>query len=191
MRCSFPRPPSEAACTELLRELDARAAAGVSAYDTSGPRAMIAGSPSPMGYSKVHHVAESSGFRVVHDESCTGARYYRDLVDETPGDLEDMLEAVADRYFRIDCACFSPNTERIDNVLEAVSAWRVDAVIHGVLQYCHAYDIEARALDKALGKAGVQTLKIVTDYSELDTEQIRVRLEAFREMVEAGSPAGS
>lgn len=169
--------------TTLLAELEERAAGGISAYEKPGPRVMFAGSPAPMGYAKVHYVAESSGLRIVLDESCTGLRYYRDLVDEKHTDIDDMLEAIADRYFKIDCACFSPNTERIDNVLAAASEYRVDGVIHGILQYCHAYDIEAKVLDKALGKIALPTLKIVTDYSELDMEQIRVRIEAFGEVI--------
>jgi len=171
------------AASRLLEELAGRAAAGVSAYSAPGARIMVGGSPAPMGFAKVHFVLESAGLRIVADESCTGQRYYRDLVDESRDDLDGMLDAVADRYFRIDCSCFSPNRERIDNVLQALADYRATGMVHTVLQYCHAYDIEAKALDKALAEAGVQTLKIVTDYSEQDEQQLRVRVEAFAELL--------
>lgn len=174
------------AAGRLEKELESRATRGVSAYEKPGPRILYAGSPSPMGYSKIHFVAETSGLRIVADESCTGSRYYRDLVEEGRGDLDSMYEAIADRYFSIDCACFSPNSERFDNVRRTAGEFGVSGILHGVLQYCHGYDIEARALDKALADLSIPSLKIVTDYSEQDIEQIRVRVEAFRELVEHG-----
>jgi len=146
---------------------------------------MMAGSPSPMGNAKVHYVVESSGMRIVCDESCTGIRYFRDLVDEGPRDLDDTITAVADRYFKIDCSCFSPNTERVDNVKSLIEGYGIEGVVHNILQYCHTYNVEAKVIDKALEKMGIATIKFVTDYSEADTEQLRVRAEAFAEM--AGS----
>ncbi len=169
------------ACEELIGELASRAAQGISAYAHQGPRVLVAGSPSPMGYAKLHHAIETSGMRVVADESCTGIRYYRDLVDESAVDLDTMLDAVADRYFSIDCSCFSPNAERVENILRLVDKYRVDGVVHSILLFCHTYNVEAGVIDRALKKKGVPSLKVVTDYAYEDLERIRVRLEAFRE----------
>jgi benzoyl-CoA reductase/2-hydroxyglutaryl-CoA dehydratase subunit BcrC/BadD/HgdB len=171
--------------TELADELQERAAKGISAYANPGMRVMMAGSPSPMGNAKVHHVVESSGMRIVCDESCTGVRYFRDLVDETNGSLDNMMEAIADRYFTIDCSCFSPNAERMENLEALVGEYGVQGVVHNILQYCHTYDIEAKRVDQTMEPLGIPTLKIVTDYSEEDVEQIRVRVEAFAEMAAA------
>ncbi len=172
---------------ELLEELGARIREGRGAYSEPGPRVLYAGSPSPMGFAKIHFILETSRFRVVSDESCTGARYWRGVVDDSPDDVESLLGAIADRYFAIDCACFSPNADRLDNIRAMIRDWSVDAVVHGVLQYCHGFDIESRTLDRALSKDGIPTFRIVTDYSEQDEEQTRVRVEAFREMVEGRS----
>ena len=175
-----------AAAEELAGELDRRAQKGVSAYRKPGMRVMVAGSPSPMGFAKIHYVLESSGVRVVCDESCTGVRYFRDLVEEleaaNAGDLEAMIDAVADRYFRIDCSCFSPNAERMQNVRSLAEEYSVQGVVHGILQYCHTYDIESKAVDKVLAEMGIASTKIVTDYSEEDVEKLKVRVEAFAEV---------
>ncbi len=173
----------------LADELGARAASGASAYETPGKRVLMAGTPSPLGYAKVHDVVESSGMRIVADESCTGVRYYRNLVDETPGDLEGMLDAIADRYFTIDCACFSPNAERFENVVALARAYGVQGVVQNVLQYCHGFNVEARALENALKDADLPSLKIETDYAEEDIEQLKVRAEAFREILPDAPPA--
>lgn len=171
------------ACESLVEELDTRVQQGISAYPNPGPRVLLAGSPSPMGTAKVHYALESSGLRVVADESCTGIRYYRDLVDESAEDLGGMIEAVANRYMSIDCSCFSPNAERVENVRSLVKEFAVDGVVHNVLSFCHTYNVEARVIDKALEALNVPSLKVVTDYSFEDLEQLKVRVESFRELL--------
>ena len=166
----------------LLDELRDRVRGGIGAYERPGMRIVLAGSPSPLGNAKVHWIVESSGMRIVADESCTGMRYFRDLVGPVSGDLDVMIAAIADRYLQIDCACFSPNRERMENVRAAVERYRAQGVVHNVLQFCHGFDIEAKALDRMLSRDGIPSIKIVTDYSEEDVERIRVRLEAFREV---------
>ena len=171
----------------LADELEERAKTGISAYgpEDGRPRVMIAGTPSPLGFAKVHFAVESSGMMIVADESCTGTRYYTELVDETPTDIDGLMKAVADRYFSIDCSCFSPNTERLDNVVALAGEFRVRGVVQSVLQYCHGYNIEAKAVEKALAKKNIPSLKIVTDYSDEDIEQLRVRTETFAELLKA------
>jgi benzoyl-CoA reductase/2-hydroxyglutaryl-CoA dehydratase subunit BcrC/BadD/HgdB len=175
------------AAEALGDELQERERKGTCSYEKAGKRVLLAGTPSPMGSAKVHYVVETSGMRIVADESCTGVRYYRDLVDDSPEDLDGLLDAVADRYFRIDCACFSPNSERIENAVALAREYRVQGVVHNVLQYCHGFNVEAKALEIALLKIGLPSLKLVTDYAEQDVENLRVRAQAFSEML--GAPA--
>lgn len=170
-------------CEALIKELIERADKGISAYANGGYRVMIAGTPSPMGNAKVHYVVESSGMQIVLDESCTGLRYFRDLVDETPDDLDGMIQAIAERYFKIDCPCFSPNKERIENVVNIAKEYNVKGVVQNILQYCHGFNIEAKAIENALSEVNIPSLKIVTDYSDEDIEQLRVRTESFAELI--------
>jgi len=171
----------------LAEELQARADAGISAYESDGIRVMIAGSPSPMGNAKIHYIAESSDLRIVVDESCTGLRYYRDLVDENQHDLDGMMKAIADRYFAIDCSCFSPNTERMESIIQLVKEYNVQGVIQNILQYCHTYNVEAKMVENSLKKICVPSIKIESDFSQEDTGRIRTRLEAFSEVVKETS----
>ena len=170
-------------CETLIAELSQRAKKGESAYTNGGKRVVMAGTPSPMGNAKVHYVVESSGMQIVADESCTGLRYFRDLVDETPGDLDGMMRAIAQRYFKIDCPCFSPNKERIENVVKMAEEYKAAGVVQNILQYCHGFNIEAKAIENALSAKNIPSLKIVTDYSDEDTEQLRVRTESFAELL--------
>ncbi|MFH0991572.1 MAG: double-cubane-cluster-containing anaerobic reductase [bacterium] len=172
-------------CERLLEELHERVEKGISAFSNSGPRILLAGTPSPMGNAKVHYAIESSGMRIVADESCTGMRYFRNIVDDTHDNLDDMLDAVADRYFNIDCYCFSPNKERVDNIQTLVEEYSVDGVVQNILSFCQGYNVEAKVIETALVQRKIPSIKIVTDYSYEDVEQLRVRLESFREMMES------
>ncbi len=125
----------------------------------------------------------SAGALVVGDETCTGTRYFEHTVAETDGDVDAQLAALAERYLKIDCACFSPNDERIESVVRLAREYRADGVIQYILQYCHTYNVEAINVAAALKKAGVPSLKLETDYSEEDAGQLRTRIEALLERV--------
>jgi len=167
----------------LLAELPERMRNGNTPFPAGARRVLVSGCPAVMGNWKLHHVIESSGAVVVGDESCTGSRYYRHLVEENGRSLQERLEALADRYFRIDCACFSPNTERVERVAEMARECRADAVVQYVLQFCHAYNVESVRIADTLGRAGIPSLTIVSDYGGEDTGQIRTRVEALLESV--------
>lgn len=171
---------------ELLNEeLEERVKNNRQVAQEGAPRIMIAGCPAVMGNWKLHYLLESSGAIVVCDETCTGTRYFQNLVEEKEGTLEEMLEALAERYFKINCSCFSPNEERIKNILNLIRDFRVEGVVHYILSYCHTYNIETINIDAALKKENIPSLKIETDYSEEDTGQLRIRIEAFLEGLRA------
>ncbi|MBN1981465.1 MAG: 2-hydroxyacyl-CoA dehydratase [Chitinivibrionales bacterium] len=168
----------------LIAELQQRADHHICAYERGGARILLAGTPAPLGFMKVHHIAESSGLRIVADESCTGVRYWRDTIDETCADtIDGLIAAVAQRYFQIDCPCFSPNKERIENIKSMVKQYKVSGVIQSILMYCHGYNVEAKIVENALAKEKIPSLKIVTDYSDEDREQLKVRIESFAEIL--------
>jgi benzoyl-CoA reductase/2-hydroxyglutaryl-CoA dehydratase subunit BcrC/BadD/HgdB len=168
----------------LNKELEARVTNNISPFAKGIKRIMISGCPSVSGNWKVHSLVEKAGASIVIDETCTGTRYFENLVDETATDLTRQLNAIADRYMKINCSCFTPNTDRIKDVVNKTKEYKVNGVIHYVLQYCHTYNIEAIKLDSALKKENLPTLKIETDYSEEDIGQLRTRIDAFLERLE-------
>ncbi len=165
----------------LNDELEDRVRRGIGVASERAKRIMISGCPSVLGNWKLHALVESAGAIVVCDETCTGSRYYENLVEEDRSGLEAQIAAIADRYLKIECSCFSPNAERIDSILRLAREHRVHGVVQYVLQYCHTYNVEAVAVAAALKDAGVPSLKVVTDYAESDTGQLRLRVDAFLE----------
>jgi len=166
---------------ELNGELETRAREGVSPFLRGVKRIMISGCPAVMGNWKTHALIENSGAAIVIDETCTGQRYFNNLVEERPNDLIGQLSAIADRYFKINCSCFTPNSDRLDAVVKTAQDYRVNGTVQYILQYCHTYNVEAIRIEGALKKVNIPSLKIETDYAEEDTGQLRTRIEAFLE----------
>jgi len=94
-----------------------------------------------------------------------------------------MIDAIVDRYFKIDCACFTPNEERTDHILDLAKEFKADGVIHYSIQFCTPYTVEAYKVEKAIQKTGIPFMKIETDYGMEDMGQLKTRIEAFLEMV--------
>jgi len=166
----------------LCDELEARIESGVGAVPEGTPRVMISGCPMAVPNWKLPFLIESSGAVMVAEESCIGTRNTRDLVCEDGRTVEEMVDHLVERYMKIDCACFTPNHERMEHVVEMARGLEVDGVIHYGLQFCHPYTIESYRLEKALKEAGIPVLKIETDYSNEDTQILKNRVEAFVEM---------
>lgn len=173
--------------TEMLNalcdELDKRVADGQGVAPASAPRILVSGSPMAIPNWKLHHIIESAGAVVVCEESCTGTRFFSELVRPTENNLDDQLKAIAERYMKIHCACFTPNEERLDDVVRLAKEYQADGVVHYNLQFCHTYANEAVKMEERLEKEGIPLLRIETDYSDEDAGQLKTRIEAFLEMI--------
>ncbi len=167
----------------LSDELEKRIAAGQGVFPADAPRILITGSPMAIPNWKLHHVVESAGAVVVCEESCTGTRAFTNLVPQNGlAPVPEQIRTIADRYMQIHCACFTPNNERLDDIVNLARQYRVDGVIDYHLQFCHTYAIEAGKVEKRLQKEGIPLLRIETDYSQ-DNGQLLNRVEAFLEMI--------
>jgi len=166
-------------CDEIEKRIDR--AEGIAPAGTA--RLMLSGCPMAVPNWKIPYVIEGSGAVVVGEESCIGTRNTRDLVDESGKTIEEMIDALCDRYLKIDCACFTPNTERTENILSMARNLDVDGVIHYALMFCQPYATEAIKIENMLKKEKIPMLRIETDYSMDDIEQIKTRVGAFVEML--------
>ncbi|UPU36172.1 2-hydroxyacyl-CoA dehydratase family protein [Geomonas paludis] len=167
----------------LCDELEQRIGNGVSVAPASTPRVMVSGTPMALPNWKLHFIIESAGAIVVNEESCIGTRYYKDLIDEGSTDLEQQLERLTERYMKIDCSCFTPNDDRIAQVLKEYEASGAEGIIDYCLQFCHTYNIEAVKLREACEARGIPFMSIETDYAPDDVGQLQTRVEAFLEQI--------
>jgi benzoyl-CoA reductase/2-hydroxyglutaryl-CoA dehydratase subunit BcrC/BadD/HgdB len=170
--------------SKICDELDERVAASTGVFPRGTPRILVSGCPMSVPNWKLPAIVESSGAVIVGEESCVGERGTQFLIDDSADTVEGLMEAIIDRYFRIDCAIFTPNPSRLDHIREMAKAYKADGVVHYGLQFCGPYQIEAGPVERALEADSIPTLRIDTDYTQEDVEQIRTRVEAFVERIQ-------
>ncbi len=170
---------------KINEELQARIVAGKGVAPKDTPRLVVSGCPMAVPNWKLHGIVESSGAVIVGDETCVGDRGTQNLTDANGDTVDALIENLVDRYFKIDCAIFTPNPTRLEHVEQIAERTGADGVLHYGLQFCTPYQMESMPFEKSLEKAGVPTLRIDTDYSQEDVEQIRTRVEAFVERIKS------
>ncbi len=167
----------------LCAELEQRIEDKVTVQAKNAARVMIAGTPMALPNWKLHNLVEGAGAVIVNEESCVGTRYFKDLMDESVTGMDNMLAALTDRYSEIDCSCFTPNDERIIQVVKEFRDSGADGIINYSLQFCHTYNIEEVRVRRACEEEGIPYMFIESDYSSEDTGQLRTRIEAFLEQL--------
>ena len=170
-------------CNKLADELEERVKNNVSVFNKGTKRILITGTPMAIPNWKMHHIIETSGGAVVCEESCTGTRYFENLVKEDCKSLEEAYMELAKRYMKNNCACFTPNEGRIDDIKRLVKEYKADGVIDVNLKFCTIYDTEGYFVEKALKEDNIKCLGLETDYDDGDSEQLKTRIQAFLEML--------
>ncbi len=168
---------------KICDELEKRIIEKQGAFPENTPRILISGCPQAVPNWKLPFIVETSGAVIVGEESCVGERGTRNLTDKSGKTVEEMMEAIVDRYYKVDCAIFTPNPERLDHIQEMADTYKADGVIHYGLQFCQPYLMESIPVEKALEDKKIPTLRIETDYSMEDFGQLKTRIEAFIEQL--------
>lgn len=167
----------------ICDELERRIANRQGVVPAGTPRIVISGCPMAVPNWKVPWIVETSGAVVVGEESCVGERGTRNLVDPSGTTVDELVDAIVERYFQINCAIFTPNPARLAHVEEMVREYKANGVIHYGLQFCQPYLMEAIPMTAKLKGMGIAALAVETDYAEQDAGQLRTRLQAFVEML--------
>lgn len=164
---------------EFMDELKHHILQGESPSPPDAPRILLTGVPVDFDSDKVIRLIERTGANVVCFEFCGGYQSVS-LIDEE----KEPLRAIAEKYLSTPCSIMSPNTGRYELLAQLIKEFSVDGVVDLTWQACHTYNVESYSLGKFVEERfHLPFLHLETDYSESDTEQLRVRIEAFLEML--------
>lgn len=167
---------------ELTAKIKARAAAGETVGDEKTKRILLTGTPVGVGSEKVVKLIEEGVALVVAMETCGGYKTVGLRIDEN--DKSDPYELLAKKYMQIPCSVMSPNTRRLTLIRQMIDDFQIQGVVDLTWQACHTYNIESYFVEELVkNKLGLPFLQLETDYSESDIETLRVRIEAFLEMI--------
>ena len=180
LNASF-RMPKETFNAVLSKLLDELAGSDWKGH-SSRVRLMLAGSV--MTNPEFLRSIEETGALIVVDELCTSTRYWSDPV--VLDGSASPLEAISRRYLsNFPCARMTPAEDRFDRVLKLATDFRVDGVISEIIRYCVPYAHDLPLFTERLMRLNIPTLSLDLEYGSSGSGQIRTRVQAFVEMLEA------
>ena len=143
------------------------------------PRIMMTGCPIAGDSEKIYNIIEHAGANIVVSEACSGIKPILSQIEEN---TSNPIEAIAERYFNLPCSIMTVNKRRLDQINYLIEQFKPDVIIEVILIACHTYNIESYTIEKHVSeKHGLPYLRIETDYSQGDIEQIRTKIEAILE----------
>ena len=143
-------------------------------------RIFLAGSPVFFPNFKLLQLVEDAGLWVTGDDLCSSERIFPiSLTVDDPSE-QGILRALAESYHQ-GCLCpvFGDNDRRINNIWAALPSANFKGLVFHVLKGCHPYDLESFQLETPIKEAGLRFLRVETDYTTEDSQNILTRLEAF------------
>ncbi len=174
-----------ASVNQICDELEQRQRAGDGVFPRATPRILMSGCPMAVPNWKTANLVEKAGAVIVGEESCVGERGMRNCTSTQGVTVENLIDNIVDRYWQINCAIFTPNQARRDDILRMAAEYKADGVIHHSLQFCTPYQIESKLVERELDLRDIPILQVETGYGAEDMEQLRTRIEAFIEALES------
>ena len=86
-------------------------------------------------------------------------------------------------YYNDISTSFIFNANRINYIKSMVKNNHINGVIYHVLKGHVCYDFELDFIEDIFNKLNIPVFRLETDYNEQDVEQLRIRTEAFFEML--------
>lgn len=168
----------------LNEELKLRLSQGHFVSRKNQPRILVTGSPIAYPNIKVPLLIEEMGGVLAADETCMGERGLYDPVSVIDASFDGMMRSLASRYTKpCTCPVFVDNSQRIYRIKQMIKDSRIQGVIYHVLRGCLVYDYEYQLMEEAMGKMDIPIIRVESDYNEEDVEQLRIRIEAFIELI--------
>lgn len=164
--------------------LKSRAKRGQLVTNKKLPRILLTGSPIVFPNMKIPLLIEEMGGIIAGDETCMGERGLYDPPVITDGSFDGMMRALANKSLRpCPCPTFADNTQRIYRLKQLIKDNHIQGVIYHLLRGCLVYDFEYKRIEEELGQLGIPVIRLESDYNEEDVEQLRIRIEAFIELI--------
>ena len=124
-------------------------------------------------------IEEADG-RVVADDLCCGSRYFEGLTSTE----DEPLLAIAERYiFRAPCARMSDTETRVNRLIRLVEETGARGLIYYSVKFCDPHMLDWVTIGRELQSRGIPALRCETDYSVSGRERLKIRIEAFLEML--------
>ncbi|UWG98734.1 2-hydroxyacyl-CoA dehydratase family protein [Dehalobacter sp. DCM] len=147
----------------------------------SGPRIMFIGNTLAHGDVRIHEIVDTTNAEIVYEEFAEGIVPYLNNVDTSI----DPLDGLADCYFtkRIRNPWDRPWGDRFDCLLAKAKEFDCQVVIWYQTLYRDGSDLQSWTYGKKFKEAGLNFVKIETNYNAAEKGPMRTRIETAIEML--------
>jgi benzoyl-CoA reductase/2-hydroxyglutaryl-CoA dehydratase subunit BcrC/BadD/HgdB len=148
--------------------------------EASAPPARVLVASSTLDQLQIIEMIERAGMTVVADDHCSGLRHFDGLVREEG----DPFLNLAERYLtRWPCSRMYSDPSHFERVIDEVEGSGAEGVIHVALKYCDHSGLDVPRIQARLKEKDIPMLYIENDYTVGGLGQLKVRIEAFAEML--------
>ncbi len=174
-------------CAENLSEwsrrlecLAARLRKEKAAGKSGKSKVLLLGSPVYFPNFKVPFLIEENGVEV-----CLQADYTT-LPLQNGGGLArtQKADSIADFFTSDASPAYVKNDSLYEQIVKLISEKGIDGIVYHVLKGQIEYDFELGRFEKLFERMDIPVFRLETDYNYQDVEQLRIRLEAFSEVLD-------
>jgi len=144
------------------------------------PDSKVLLSSSTLDQLEIIEIIEKAELTIVADDHCSGLRHFDEMVSEDG----DPYLSLAERYLgRWPCPRMQVDPSHIQRLVQEADRVGADGVIYVGLKYCDQSGFEVPRLQAQLKDRHIPFLYIENDYTASGLGQLKVRIEAFAEML--------
>lgn len=146
-------------------------------------RIMLAGSIAADGDRRLIEILENElDVDIVVEDHCTGIKPFYSTIDEEG----DPYIALANGYLdQAPCARMKTVEDSLEFSANLAKEYKPDGIIYVYLKFCGCYGVSKVDFVNKFNSLEIPVLDISSDYSESDHGQIKTRIEAFIEVIQA------
>ena len=149
------------------------------------PRILLMGSPVFFPNEKLPSLFSDAHLHVVRNiDPSTEVFEIIPHIAKAGNSAERILTAVAEEWYRHDVSgAYIRNETLRQKILEILGTDEVEGVVYHILKGQIEPDFELAWFEELFEKADIPVFRLETDYQYQDVEQLRIRMEAFSEML--------
>ena len=149
------------------------------------PNIIIMGSPVVFPNYKIPFLIHDVGLTLLDTIDCSVLK--QELIHEKyslTGSCERMIRNIASAWYGRDASsAFVRNNALFEHISRLVQKRDIEGVVYHVLKGQIEYDFELERFETLFARYDIPVFRLETDYQYQDIEQLRIRLEAFSEML--------
>lgn len=166
--------------TQVLARLNDRIEADRVYRRTEGSKVLLMGSPIYFPNYKIPFLLQDAGLYIGAHIDYTSQKIYSPSAAAGPF----TIAALAEQFFQADCSGAYAQNDTLQKAVAAIlSNGGIDGVVYCVLKGQIEYDFELERIEEQCNEWNIPVFRLETDYNQQDVEQLRIRMEAFSEML--------